>query len=51
MRYDGGLATYQTVLIAEDAVLLQRRIVTDLESRALTLDIALIRALGGGFTA
>jgi NodT family efflux transporter outer membrane factor (OMF) lipoprotein len=51
LRYDGGLATYQTVLIAEDAVLLQRRIVTDLESRALTLDIALIRALGGGFTA
>ncbi len=51
LRYDGGLTTYQTVLLAEDAVLLQRRIVTDLESRALTLDIALIRALGGGFTA
>jgi len=51
LRYDGGLATYQSVLLAEDAVLLQRRIVADLESRALTLDIALIRALGGGFTA
>jgi NodT family efflux transporter outer membrane factor (OMF) lipoprotein len=51
LRYDGGLATYQTVLLAEDAVLLERRIVADLESRALTLDIALIRALGGGFTA
>jgi NodT family efflux transporter outer membrane factor (OMF) lipoprotein len=50
LRYDGGLATYQSVLLAEDAVLLQRRIVADLESRALTLDIALIRALGGGFT-
>jgi NodT family efflux transporter outer membrane factor (OMF) lipoprotein len=51
LRYDGGLATYQTVLLAEDAVLAERRIVADLESRALTLDIALIRALGGGFTA
>jgi outer membrane protein TolC len=39
------------VLLAEDAVLAERRIVADLESRALTLDIALIRALGGGFTA
>ncbi len=51
LRYKGGLATYQSVLLAENAVLLQRRIVADLESRALTLDIALIRALGGGFTA
>ena len=51
LRYDGGLATYQSVLLAENAVLEQRRVVTDLESRALTLDIALIRALGGGYTA
>ena len=51
LRYDGGLATYQSVLLAENAVLEQRRVVTDLESRALTLDIALIRALGGGFSA
>lgn len=51
LRYDGGLANFQTVLLAENAVLAQRRVVADLESRALTLDIALIRALGGGFTA
>jgi NodT family efflux transporter outer membrane factor (OMF) lipoprotein len=51
LRYDGGLATYQSVLLAEDAVLAQRRVVADLESRALSLDIALIRALGGGFAA
>ena len=50
LRYQGGLSTYQNVLIAELAVLTQRRIVADLESRALTLDVALVRALGGGFT-
>lgn len=50
LRYQGGLSTYQNVLIAEQAVLSQRRIVADLESRALTLDVALVRALGGGFT-
>ncbi|WP_246263285.1 efflux transporter outer membrane subunit [Caulobacter soli] len=50
LRYKGGLSTYQNVLIAELAVLSQRRIVADLESRALTLDVALVRALGGGFT-
>lgn len=49
LRYQGGLSTYQNVLIAEQAVLTQRRIVADLESRALTLDVALVRALGGGF--
>ena len=51
MRYEGGLATYQSVLLAEDAVLAQRRIVSDLDSRAFTLDVALVRALGGGFGA
>ena len=50
LRYKGGLSTYQNVLVAELAVLTQRRIVADLESRALTLDVALVRALGGGFT-
>lgn len=49
-RYAGGLANYQTVLIAEDAVLTQRLAVADLESRRFALDVALARALGGGFT-
>lgn len=49
MRFEGGLSTYQSVLLAEDAVLTQRRIVSDLDSRAFTLDVALVRALGGGF--
>jgi NodT family efflux transporter outer membrane factor (OMF) lipoprotein len=49
-RYEGGLANFQAVLISEQQVLTQRRIVADLESRRFTLDIALVRALGGGFT-
>jgi NodT family efflux transporter outer membrane factor (OMF) lipoprotein len=50
LRYQGGLSTYQNVLIAEQAVLTQRRVVADLDSRALALDVALVRALGGGFS-
>jgi outer membrane protein TolC len=50
LRYEGGLATYQSVLLVEDAVLTQRQVVSDLESRAFTLDVALVRALGGGFS-
>jgi NodT family efflux transporter outer membrane factor (OMF) lipoprotein len=49
LRYEGGLSTYQAVLLAEDAALNQRRVVGDLESRAFELDVALVRALGGGF--
>ncbi|MGE3867005.1 MAG: efflux transporter outer membrane subunit, partial [Hyphomonadaceae bacterium] len=51
LRYDGGLSNYQNVLIAEQGVLTQRRVVADLEARAFTLDVALVRALGGGFQA
>jgi NodT family efflux transporter outer membrane factor (OMF) lipoprotein len=51
LRYEGGLANYQSVLLAEDAVLAARREVVDLEARAFTLDIQLVKALGGGFTA
>ena len=50
LRYQGGLSTYLTVLTAEDTVLQSRRTVADLEARAFTLDVALVRALGGGFT-
>jgi len=50
-RYHGGLSTYLDVLTAEERVLQTRRIAADLNARALMLDIALVRALGGGFTA
>jgi outer membrane protein TolC len=39
------------VLTAQDRALQARRIVADLQARAFTLDIALVRALGGGFAA
>jgi len=36
-------------LAAEDAVIDERRAYADARSRAFTLDIALVRALGGGY--
>jgi NodT family efflux transporter outer membrane factor (OMF) lipoprotein len=49
-RYAGGLSTYLDVLSAEEGVLQARRSLADLEARAFTLDVAMVRALGGGFT-
>jgi len=49
-RYRGGLATYLDVLSAEDSLNASRRAVAELESSAFALDVALVRALGGGFT-
>ena len=49
-RYEGGLSTFLDVLTAEERVLQNRQIVVDLEARAFTLDVALVRALGGGFS-
>ncbi|WP_153110845.1 efflux transporter outer membrane subunit [Propionivibrio limicola] len=48
-RYEGGLSSFLEVLYAEDVLLNNQRILTDLQSRALTLDVALMRALGGGY--
>lgn len=48
-RYKAGLGTYLTVLNAEAGVLNQRRLGADLKARALDVQIALIRALGGGY--
>lgn len=49
LRYRGGLSNQLAVLIAEDTELAARRTVADLEARRIALDIALIRALGGGY--
>jgi NodT family efflux transporter outer membrane factor (OMF) lipoprotein len=49
-RYQGELATYLDVLTAEDALISARRSEAELETRALILDVALVRALGGGFS-
>ena len=48
-RYQGELATYLDVLTAEDALISARRALADIETRALVLDVAMVRALGGGF--
>lgn len=50
-RYEGGLSRFLDVLSAQDRALQAQRIVTELEARAFALDVALIRALGGGFAA
>jgi NodT family efflux transporter outer membrane factor (OMF) lipoprotein len=49
IRYGGGLSNQLPVLNGDDTVLISRRAVADLEARRLSLDIALIRALGGGY--
>jgi NodT family efflux transporter outer membrane factor (OMF) lipoprotein len=48
-RYDGGLSTYLDVLQVEDRMLIARSRLAALEAAARSIDITLIRALGGGF--
>ncbi len=48
-RYRAGLGNYLNVLTAETSVLNQRRLAVDLAARALDTQVALIRALGGGW--
>jgi NodT family efflux transporter outer membrane factor (OMF) lipoprotein len=50
-RYDAGLSNYLQVLTAETTVLSQRRQGVDLAARALDTQVALMRALGGGYRA
>lgn len=49
LRYSQGLATYLDVLTAEEGVVASRLAVARLQTRAFALDVALVRALGGGF--
>jgi NodT family efflux transporter outer membrane factor (OMF) lipoprotein len=48
-RYKGGLSPYLTVLTAESTLVSQRRATADLQAQALAANVALVRALGGGF--
>jgi len=48
-RYDAGVVDYPAVLLAEDRMLADRRALAVLEARRFTLDLALVRALGGGW--
>jgi NodT family efflux transporter outer membrane factor (OMF) lipoprotein len=49
-RYEGGLSNYLDVLTAEDYLLSNLRTRSDLRSRSFALDVALVRALGGGYS-
>ena len=49
LRYDAGLSRYIDVLTAENVLFMQRRAVADLEAQSFAYDIALVRALGGGY--
>ena len=51
LRYRAGLSNQIVQLTAEDSMVALSRAVADLETRQLALDIALIRALGGGYRA
>jgi NodT family efflux transporter outer membrane factor (OMF) lipoprotein len=48
-RYQGGLANYLEVLYTEDALLRAQHNHINLQSKTFSLDIALKRALGGGY--
>jgi NodT family efflux transporter outer membrane factor (OMF) lipoprotein len=49
LRYKAGLTPYLDVLNAENALVASRRQLDDLQAQALGADVALVRALGGGF--
>ena len=49
-RYEQGLTDYLSVLVAEESVVNARLTLAQLKSRSFTLDVQLVRALGGGFS-
>jgi len=49
LRYEGGLSNYLDVLSSEEILLSSLRTLRDMQSRSFTLDVALIKALGGGY--
>ena len=51
LRYRAGLSNLIVQLTTEDSEVVVSRAVADLEARQRSLDIALIRALGGGYQA
>jgi NodT family efflux transporter outer membrane factor (OMF) lipoprotein len=51
LRYRAGLSNQIVALTAEDGMVALARAVAELEARQRALDVALIRALGGGYTA
>lgn len=51
LRYKGGLSPYLVVLTAQSTLIQQQRAQADLKAQTLSANVALVRALGGGFAA
>lgn len=49
LRYQGGLSPFLNVLTAQGSLVDSRRAVADLRGQAFAQDVALVRALGGGY--
>ena len=49
LRYKGGLSPYLVVLTAQSTLIAQERAQADLKAQTLAANVALVRALGGGF--
>jgi len=49
-RYDGGAATYLEVIIAQQAMLNNERLATQLQGQRMLTAVFLVKALGGGWT-
>lgn len=49
LRYRGNLSPYLTALTVETQLLAQKRAAVDLKAKRQDLQVALVRALGGGF--
>jgi len=50
-RYQAGISNYFGVLAVNDALLQQQAVRTDLQARVFDVDVGLMLALGGGYTA
>jgi len=50
LRYKGGLSPYLVVLTAQSTLIAQQRASADLRAQTLAANVALVHALGGGFT-
>ena len=48
-RYTGGLVTYLDVITAQEQVLENERLATQIEGQRMVTDILLVKALGGGW--
>lgn len=50
-RYEGGIATYIEIVVAENAALSARLAAADIQLRRMVASVQLVRALGGGWNA